>query len=209
MSSSNLARWGGLAAIAGGMLLVLWSFLSIPLFGPTGVLGSLYRLYIALWSLSWLLLLGGLVGLHARQANAYGWPGAAGFTVASLGGLIVAVLSLVYAEWSMPGPYSWGDGSGRGIAILIWEIGLLILGIATLRAKALPLPWRALPLAIFLVFPLSIAATPPMLAAGLESEFFYSGIPRALTGVGWVLLGYALWSETTENTRHPAPAGCG
>jgi hypothetical protein len=46
-----------------------------------------------------------------------------------------------------------------------------------------------------------------MLTAGLESEFFYSSVPRALTGVGWVLLGYALWSETGENTRRPAPAG--
>ena len=193
--------------MTGGVLLVLWSFLSIPIFGPTGVLGSLYRLYVALWSLSWLLLVGGLIGLYARQANASGWLGAVGFTIASLGGSIVAVLSLVYAERPMPGPYSWGDGSGRGIAVLVWEVGLLLLGIATLRAKALPLPWRALPLAIFLVFPLSIASTPPMLTAGLESEFFYSGIPRALTGVGWALLGYALWSETGENTRHPAPAG--
>ena len=107
----------------------------------------------------------------------------------------------------MSGPYSWGDGSGLGMAILIWEVGLLLLGVATLRARALPLPWRALPLAIFLVFPLSIASTPLMLTAGLESEFFYSGVPHALTGVGWVLLGYALWSEMGENARSPAPAG--
>jgi hypothetical protein len=70
MSSSTLARWGGLAAVAGGVLLVIWAFLLIPISGPTGVLGSLYRLYIAVWSLSWLLLVGGLVGLHTRQVNA-------------------------------------------------------------------------------------------------------------------------------------------
>lgn len=208
MSSSNLARWGGLAAVAGGVLLVLWAFLLILIFSPTGVLGSLYRPYVALWSLSWLLLVGGLIGLYARQANASGWLGAVGFTIASLGSSIVAVLSMVYAEWPiMSGPYSWGDGSGLGMAILIWEVGLLLLGVATLRARALPLPWRALPLAIFLVFPLSITSTPLMLTAGLESEFFYSGVPRALTGVGWMLLGYALWSETGQNARRPAPAG--
>jgi hypothetical protein len=96
----------------------------------------------------------------------------------------VAVLSFVYAEWPIPGPYTWGGGSGFGIAVLVWEVGLLLLGIANLRARALPLPWRTLPLAIFSVFPLSIMLTPLMLEAGLESEFFYSGVPRALTGIG-------------------------
>ena len=95
--------------MTGGVLLVLWAFLLILIFGPTGVLGSLYRLYVVLWSLSWLLLVGGLIGLYARQANASGWLGAVGFTIASLGGSIVAVLSLMYAEWPMPGPYSWGS----------------------------------------------------------------------------------------------------
>ena len=207
MSSSNLARWGGLAAVAGGVLLVLWAFLLIPMFGPTMVPGSVYQLSVIPWSLSWFLLVGSLIGLYARQANASSWLGAVGFAMAYFGGLVVVVLSFVYVQWPMPGPYSWGDGSGRGMAVLVWEVGLLLLGIATLRASALPLPWRMLPLAIFLVFPLSIASTPLMLTAGLESEFFYSGVPHALTGVGWVLLGYALWSEMGENARSPAPAG--
>jgi hypothetical protein len=205
MSSSSLARLGGLAAAAGGVLLVIWALLLIPIFGPTGIPGPLYRLFIALWSLSWLLLVGGLVGLHSRQADSSGRLGAASFAIASLGGLVVAVLSFVYADWPM-GPYSWGDGSGFGIAVLVWEVGLLLLGIVTLRARALPLPWRALPLAIFSVFPLSIMLTPLMLGAGLESEFFYSGVPRALTGIGWVLLGYALWSGAGEGVRSSTPA---
>jgi hypothetical protein len=148
----------------------------------------------------------GLVGLHTRQVNYSGRLGAAGFAIASLGGLVVAALSFVYAEWPMLGPYSWGDGSGFGIAVLVWEVGLLLLGIATLRARALPLPWRTLPLAIFSVFPLSIILTPLMLGAGLESEFLYSGVPRALTGIGWVLLGYALWSGIGEDIRRSVPA---
>jgi hypothetical protein len=206
MSTSSLARWGGPATVAGGVLLVVWAFLLIPIFSSTWMPGSLYRLYIGLWSLSWLLLVGGLVGLHTRQVNAYGRLGVAGFAIAWLGGLVVAVLSFVYAEWPMPGPYSWGDGSGFGVAVLVWEVGLRLLGIATLRARALPLPWRKLPLAIFLVFPLSIMLTPLMLGAGLESEFFYSGAPRALSGIGWVLLGYALWSGVGEGVRRSAPA---
>jgi hypothetical protein len=206
MPSSNLARWGGLAAAVGGVLLVIWGFLLILIFSPMGVLGPLYGLFIALWCLSWLLVLGGLVRLHARQANVYGRLGAAGFAIAFVGSLVVAALSFVYAEWPVPGPYAWGDGSGLGIAILVWEVGLLLVGIATLRAGALPLPWRALPLAIFLVFPFSIMLTPLMLVAGLESEFFYSGMPRILAGIGWILLGYALLSKTGESVRRPAPA---
>ncbi len=206
MWPSSLARLGGLAAAAGGSLLVIWALLLIPIYSPAGVPGSLYRPYIALWSLSWLLLVGGLVGLHTRQVNYSGRLGAAGFAIASLGGLVVAALSFVYAEWPMLGPYSWGDGSGFGIAVLVWEVGLLLLGITTLRARALPLPWRTLPLAIFSVFPLYIILTPLMLGAGLESEFLYSGVPRALTGIGWVLLGYALWSGIGEDIRRSVPA---
>jgi len=197
MSSSRLARWGGLAAVMGGRTARDMGIPPDPGVQPMGMPGSLYRLYIALWSLSWLLLVGGLVGVHNRQVNAYGRLGTAGFAIASLGGLLVAVLSFVYSEW--PGPYSWGDGSGFRVAVLIWEVGLLLLGVATLRA-------RALPLASFLVFPLSIMLTPLMLVAGLESEFFYSGAPRALSGLGWVLLGYPLWSGVGEGVRRSAPA---
>jgi len=63
-----------------------------------------------------------------------------------------------------------------------------------------------LPLAIFLDFPFSIMLTQLMLGAGPGSEFFYSGVPRALAGIGWVLLGYALWSERGEDARLPAAA---
>ena len=89
------------------------------------------------------------------------------------------------------------------MAVLVWEVGLLLLGTATLRARALPFPWKALPLANFLVFPFPIMLTPLMLGAGLGSEYFYSGVPRALAGIGWVLLGYGLWlwSERGEDAR--------
>jgi hypothetical protein len=134
------------------------------------------------------------------------WLGAVGFAMVFFGGMAVAVLSFVYAESMMPGPYSWGDGSGRGVAVLVWEVGLLLLGIATMRARALPFPRKALPLANFLVFAFSIMLASLMLGAGLGSEFFYSGVSRALAGIGWVLLGYALWSERGEDARLPAAA---
>jgi hypothetical protein len=31
-------------------------------------------------------------------------------------------------------------------------------------------------------------------------------VPRALTGIGWVLLGYALWSGIGEDIRRSVPA---
>ena len=72
------------------------------------------------------------------------WLGAAGFAMAFVGGMAVVVLSFVNAESDDALSLLLGGGSERGVAVLAWEAGLLLMGIATLRARALPLPRKAL-----------------------------------------------------------------
>ena len=76
---------------------------------------------------------------------------------------------------------------------------MLLLGVATLIAALLPLPWRALPLAFFL---LDVPLT--TLAGTLFSTLGVSALPYAqplLLGLGWALLGYALWSGIGEDAQ--------
>lgn len=85
---------------------------------------------------------------------------------------------------------------------------MLLLGVAARQAKVLPLPWRALPLAIALVNILSVLSgllRLALLPLGIRPDSFASVAPTVLIGVligiGWVLLGYALWSGDDARQR--------
>ncbi len=80
------------------------------------------------------------------------------------------------------------------------ELGLLLLGVATLRAAVLPSPWRTLPLAIFLLdIPFSYLG---LLFPERIGVIVLLYIQQALLGLGWGLLGYALWSGMGETAWH-------
>ena len=88
-SRSTLVRWGGLAAVAAGALYVLGA-LTTALDYPPAYLFT--RLHLdAVWGVPMqLLMLGGRVGLHARQAESHGYGklGTAGFLLALIVGLL-------------------------------------------------------------------------------------------------------------------------
>jgi len=73
---------------------------------------------------------------------------------------------------------------------------MILLGVATLRAALLPLPWRALPLAFFLLdVPLKTLAGALIEPVGVSALLY---VQPVLLGLGWALLGYALWSGMGE-----------
>lgn len=173
-----------------------------------------------------LLLLGGLVGLHASQASVYGRLGTAGFRVAFAGvslevllGAAVIISGSVVGQGASAAVALLG-GVAAALAHLISGLGLLLLGIATLRAGALPMPWRLLPLAIFAVDILSRPLVMLFLGSELRRQlilregpyaellpFLVLGVPEVLVGVCWALLGYALWSGAGAGVRRAAPTG--
>jgi hypothetical protein len=89
------------------------------------------------------------------------------------------------------------DGSPRNV--LVFSV------LPADRAAALPWPWRALPLAIFILgTPLKTFWGVWFPAGTGVLVLIYS--QSLLVGLGWVLLGYALWSEAGGYTRRrPAP----
>lgn len=210
--SLNLVRWGGVAAVLGGVLyfaLILWDLTgNVPAYG-TDVTDALFFLVPLLW----------LVGLWvfcARHAERYGALGTIGM-ITGLTGLAIGFIGSLVGLWA---ELFW---------LLYWlgvrflYIGLVFLGIATIRARAMPHGWAALMLilgslgigrALFMFLEATTGAT------GLEAPdaqsvlgtflSLWSGtlasVLGLLLGLGWMWLGYTLWTSKTETVQQPSRA---
>ena len=83
MSSSDLIRWGGLAAMGAGVLFILYSLLSLAA-GKGDEPGSLDILAILAYSFEVV----GLIGFHTLQGSNYGRIGRAGLYT-TIGAIVV------------------------------------------------------------------------------------------------------------------------
>jgi uncharacterized membrane protein YciS (DUF1049 family) len=138
-------RWGGLAALLAGVLLVVSELLRlyIDLIDPNlyrsvfvfnGVLGLLLSVLVQL----------GLVGLYARQARAAGTLGLVGFVLAFVGVNLSMGASFVDA-FAKPVVWPWEDPEyfERTVAALAifapgFVLGWVLFGVATLRTRVYP-----------------------------------------------------------------------
>ena len=197
MSSRRLIRWSGLAAMLGGLLWMVLGALAGMTGGSTKVLGLTEGAYSRMFTVSLLLVTAGLAGLYARQAGRFGRLGAAGFVLAFIG-LALMVLGIVIEWWIsdlifadvQPGQFKPGAHAGWGIFLVgfcVLAVGFVLVGIATIQAKALPRWSRALPLVIGL-----LPASGFLVALSIGEWGLLS------PGLGWMLLGYVLWSHQTE-----------
>ena len=220
-SRSTLVRWGGLAAVVAGALYVLGALSAVLDYPPAYIFTRLHL--DAVWGVPLhLLIAGALVGLHSRQAGSrgYGRLGTAGFLLAFVSSLLVLALGpLLFRSgpggWALPP--SMVDMVVTGAVRVAGELGMVLLAVATLRAAVLPLPWRVLPLAIFLLgvptisvvgLAISLLDAPSSSSAGSLFLEEIGGLiviyaPSLLVGIGWALLGYALWARLGEGVRRP------
>jgi hypothetical protein len=186
MTPSGIIRWGGIAAMLGGALWVVWGLLSraIPYAYAAGgpSYGGLLRLSAGLLLLATLLMLGGLVGLDALEAGSYWNLGRVGFYTAGVGLLAQALAAsfLLFGSEAL----LWLLTPGGSLAVVV---GLALYGAATLRARVLA-RWCGWALIVV-----------PPIAWYLNSKEFYGSI--ALFGVLWVALGYVLWSRRGAPSR--------
>lgn len=173
--SENLVRWGALASIAGG---VLWSA-KVILDGYAA--SSLSGITDALFVVAPLLMLAGLGAFHARYAERIRGMGRTGFVNAFIGlalliGGFMAELTLGMEEATRVSSFGF----------LILAFGLVLLGLEVMKVEPLP-RWNFLPLTMGLLVPLSVVAGEDALLRVALSAVF---------GLGWAMLGYALWSDT-------------
>src|SRR5215217_5421814 len=164
VSSSDLTRWSGLAAMLAGVAFLMdtWFALTMPEAAWTNV-----AFLVAL-----LLMLVGLLRLHALQKDHYGRIGRVGFWSVVVGSL-AHVLALIVFMLGSEALVFWLAVPGYYVAI---PVGLMLYGIATLQARVLP-RWCGLGLIII----------PPI-------TIFLGDSGGILFALLWLALGYVLWS---------------
>lgn len=189
MSSSNWVRWSGLAGVLGGALWALW-YLGVSLVGGAG-----YGTYNRLMPLVLLLLAVGLLGLHAAQNKSHGGIGRAGFVVALVG--LLAMIAGNVADFWVFAEEGYGPSSPKhsawmlfGLGLFAFYVGTVLFGVGTLRAGLLP---RLGALLLLIWFPLGFVVSGLLQLAGVPEALVFSGMTGSC-GLGWVILGYALWS---------------
>ena len=187
----SLVRWGALAALVSGVLWIVGGLLHLAYpQDPPGALGHfLNYLGTAIFSGAYLGMLGGLVGLHARQVGLYGRLGTAGFFLAFAGAALAFVGQATSAIFPKEGTLGWlfsDPGFGFQAGILLMILGLVLLGVATLRARVLP-RWCGFGIIALVVFSILGA---------------YGGF--VAFGLVWLALGYTLWSQLGTSIEQPS-----
>ena len=176
---------GALAAVLASVAYIAW-ILGVAFGTP-----SFYGVTVS--DIALVCTLGGLVGLHTLQETSYGRLGLAGFFSAFVGTALILQST----------PFRPG---GREVLEAVLAIGLLgvivgvvLLGVSTLRARVLP-RWCGLLLILGLPLVAISAAAFSFLILALGPVAANSGqVSTGITlGLIWLALGYALWRQQEE-----------
>src|SRR5215212_2431381 len=180
MTTSNLIHWSGLAAIASGVSLVVAEFVTLSFFGydfSTTATTGVYVLYSVLIMITGVLLPLGLVGLYARQSEASGPLGLVGFVVAFVGTVLVAGFfwssAFVAPILAVEAPQLLDVRSLPGFfrSFIVFGLGWLLFGVATLRAGIYP---RA-PAVLLIVGSVLIVVRLPLTSIVLDAAVAWMG----------------------------------
>ncbi len=182
----DISRRGGLFSMLGSLLWIVCWVLVMLAGGGRSRSEPIWRTVVLNPAL--LLLIAGLVAFHALQAKRSGGLGKAGFAISLLGtgtmllGNIIEFWVSEHQGWVM-----------IGVGAMMLPVGFVLLGVGTLRAKVFTGWRRTVPLA----FGLLLVAMKLISVLGAHYWLLDRsdgwGIP-----LGWMALGYALWSQKTN-----------
>ncbi len=205
MTPSNLIRLGGLAAVMAATLLLTAGIIDVYNIDAYRT-AELNREYLttgthafqsALRLIAFGLLLPlGLVGLYLRQSEAAGPLGLFGFVVAFAGTVLVSgfvwVDTFVAPELatSAPGFIESGPPPGRALSLVVFGVGWVLFGLASLVGRVYPSPAAALLIVgAVIVTVLSLTLLPvPLGGLPFEAAVAWLGV-ALLTGWGGSLSG--------------------
>jgi hypothetical protein len=158
MRTSNFIRLSGVAAILAGIFTLAGTILEL------NPVPSLLWVYLVLTISS----ITTLVGIYVYQKETAGTLGSVGFVVALTGNLLLI----------LPNPAIGGS---------VYALGLLLVGVASLKAGSFPrwVPWLWIA-ALFI-------GVPGFLLPNLESLLFLSG--SAVFALSFIGAGYTMWKS--------------
>jgi hypothetical protein len=215
MSSATLIRWSGLAALVGNALLAVVSVAFVFAFPEDvaqTVTSNTWLVLNVLILIAYLLCLVGLVGLYARQAEKAGILGLVAFLLTFL---CIAprfawywIETFVFPILAQAAPRLLDNpepvppalnvfGAVDQISVLLLLVGVLLFGVASLRARVLP-RWAALLVLVGAVLDLV------MTFAGVDFPF-----GAAVAGPGLAWMGYAVWAHKEAPSASLAPVTAG
>jgi hypothetical protein len=210
VSPSNLIRWGGLAALVGGVIGILyfpfhasayfatqdgsaaldapwvavWAEPFTRVFDPLLTFAPPHEVYTTFGKILVLVVLGflaGVLALHSRQGARAGRLEKWGFRVLLLGS-VLGTLG-VFGEYYTPYlDFSFLAFSAPGILLLMF--GSLLFGIGTLKAGMVPRLGAWL---------LTLGGFPGIVLMTVLVGHLSGGL--LLLDFAWVVLGYALWMQ--------------
>ena len=221
MAVHSLIRWSGLVLIVGAVVLVIHQVSH-----PTGEAAAYTR--EAMWLpshllgyLAFQLLAFGVIGLYGRQAEAAGPLGLVAFVVTTVGLVIVAGGQLLVGAalqpltaartpelWEPDGPVFTDRAFRLAFGLMnLWVPGLLLMAIATARARILPRwpTWLIGVSAVLGVLTVAAFGASTQLAAS-NVPFVAADVLEAVLAVGLVRLGRALWVAPAIGPMGEVPA---
>jgi hypothetical protein len=184
MSSSDLIRWGGLAAMVGGLAYLLNVLLGLLV--PETSTSVVHLLADSFAVVPVLLTLVGMVGLHTLQKANYGGIGRGGFYTVVIG-LLAQVLGTISHLLSGSEALEW---LVFPVGIILMIVGLMLYGAATLQVRGLP-RWCGL----------GFVVVPPVV---IVLEVLREGYGEVVFGLLWLAVGYALWSRRGTAEGQPS-----
>lgn len=218
MTSANLIRRCGLAAILGAALFIISDLISVLFLEGSDASPSEFFTSFGFYLTSALFLVGGplvllgLVGLYAGRPEAMGVLGLIAFLVAFFGGVLAqgAIWSQTFAQPAIaisapevlesepPGVVIFGGLLSFGLVNLGW----ILFGVAVLRARVYPRPAALLLIAgaggALLLAPLAGAGEPGDVFAylGTASDILFFG------AIAW--MGFTLFARRDGSTEKPS-----
>lgn len=202
--------WTGVGAALGALLWTAMPWLQVAVLGTRPYVGTVFDV----GSLAgWLLMAGGLVGVHLAFRRGYGRVGRAGLGATALGMALVTLLyaraALAFVRAGFRAVLATGEDPA-GLA-LTWTF-LLGFGFVLVGAGGLGVGlWRLDDRPTLTSGLLVLAAALPVVAAGLR---FGSVLPHPVgrllvgtnaafvpLGAAWVALGHRVWSASRRYPR--------
>ena len=213
MATQNLVRWSAIAWLLSALTGIISVALAPSDYAVNAVLGSLWTPMHAVLTVSYMLFLFGLMGFYLAQADQAGRLGAIGF-VLTFFGVLLLMAQVVVATWVLPAiamqpgapktAFEMFDLAGPlpAFSTVVFAayvpagIGLVLLGVATMRAGVLP-RWAGLLLIIGTVLDLAVLV-------GAPGELLVKLGDLAIDAAKlWVV--YALWLRQGRLVAMPVP----